>query len=169
MSKCYWVTGLSASGKTTLSNLLVAHLKSIGEQVISLDGDDLRQVLADEAYTREERIALAMRYSRFCKLLTDQGFIVVIAVIGLFNEIHRWNRENISNYCEIFIDTPLEELKRRDPKNLYKKFLHGEINNIAGIDLKVDLPSSPDVHIKWVEGMSINACYKALLADLKLL
>ena len=167
MSKCFWITGLSASGKTTLSNLLVDQIKSAGKQVISLDGDELRQVLADEAYTREERIALAMRYSRFCKLLTDQGFDVVIAVIGLFHEIQNWNRDNISGYYEIFIDTPIEELKKRDPKNLYKKYDQGEINNIAGLDLKVDFPKNPDLHIKWAEGMTINSMSDILLKNLK--
>jgi len=87
MSKCYWVTGLSASGKTTLSTLLVDGIRSSGRKVIFLDGDELRKVLADEAYTREERIALGMRYSRLCQLIVSQNINVVIAVIGLFKEI----------------------------------------------------------------------------------
>ena len=61
MSKCYWITGLSASGKTTLSTLLTDHFRHSGRKVILFDGDELRRVLADEAYTREERIALGMR------------------------------------------------------------------------------------------------------------
>ena len=101
MNKCYWVTGLSATGKTTLSSLLVTHLRSLGKTVIYLDGDDLRQVLADQTYTRKERIALAMRYARLCKLLSEQGIDVVIAVIGMFKEVYKWNRENIVNYIEV--------------------------------------------------------------------
>jgi cytidine diphosphoramidate kinase len=88
MNKCLWITGLSASGKTTLSKMLVEHIRLTGRSVVHLDGDELRYVLADDAYTREERIALGMRYSRLCKLLTDQGFVVVISVIGLFKELH---------------------------------------------------------------------------------
>ncbi len=137
-SKCYWITGLSATGKTTLSKLLVDSFRASGKVVVHLDGDELRQVLSDEAYTREERIALGMRYSRLCRLLINQGIDVVISVIGLFKELHRWNKENIPNYIEIFIDTPLEELKKRDPKDIYKRFTSGKIKNVAGLDLKVD-------------------------------
>ena len=126
-NKCYWITGLSATGKTTLSKLLIDNFHASGRVAVHLDGDELRQVLSDNAYTREERIALGMRYSRLCKLLTSQGFDVVISVIGLFKELHTWNRENIQNYIEVFIDTPLSELKRRDPKGIYKRFELGEI------------------------------------------
>jgi adenylylsulfate kinase len=167
MNKCYWITGLSASGKTTLSTLLVEYIRSTGRQVIQLDGDELRQVLADEAYTREERIALSMRYSRLCRLLSSQGIDVVIAVIGLFKEIHEWNRENIPNYIEIFIDTPLDELKRRDPKGLYKRYESGHIKNIAGMDLRVDFPVNPDLHIKWLDKRTIDSMFEELLEGYK--
>lgn len=93
MSKCYWITGLSASGKTTISTLLVDYLKSFEDKVILLDGDELRRVLADKSYSREERVALGMRYSRLCQLIVSQDVDVVIAVIGLFKEIHEWNRD----------------------------------------------------------------------------
>ena len=167
MNKCYWVTGLSATGKTTLSSLLVTHLRGQGKTVINLDGDELRQVLADETYTREERIALAMRYARLCKLLSEQGLDVVIAVIGLFKEVHKWNRENITNYIEIFIDTPLSELKKRDPKKIYRDFELGLINNVAGIDLKIDIPSNPDIHLKWSEKSTIDSMFNELIKSIE--
>ena len=163
MNKCYWVTGLSATGKTTLSSLLVTHLRGLGKTVIYLDGDELRQVLADEAYTREERVALAMRYARLCKLLSEQGVDVVIAVIGLFKEIHKWNRENILGYIEILIDTPIDELKKRDPKGIYKRYESGEINSVAGMDLKVDFPKNPDIHVKRSNGRSVESMFDELL------
>jgi len=143
--------------------MLVEYIRSTGRKVIRLDGDELRKILADKSYTREERIALGMRYSRLCQLLSSQGVDVVIAVIGLFKEIHKWNRENIQNYTEIFIDTPLEELKRRDPKGLYKMYEHGKINNIAGMDLEIDLPVSPDIHIKWSDSKTIESMFNELL------
>ena len=157
MAKCYWVTGLSATGKTTLSNLMVKHLRLAGNQVIHFDGDDLRQVLADEAYTREERIALGMRYSRLCQLIVEQDINVVISVIGLFRELHEWNRKNIQNYIEIFIDTPLIVFySLLNSPNL------GEIKNVAGMDLDVDFPVNPDIHIKWSKNKTIDSMYKEL-------
>jgi len=167
MNKCYWMTGLSATGKTTLSKLLVDSFRASGKVVVHLDGDELRQVLSDEAYTREERIALGMRYSRLCRLLINQGIDVVISVIGLFKELHRWNKENIPNYIEIFIDTPLEELINRDPKGLYKKHKSGEIKNIAGMDLKVDFPVDPDIHLKWSSDKTIDFMFQELLDNIK--
>ena len=167
MNKCYWVTGLSATGKTTLSTLLVTHLRNLGKTVIHLDGDELRQVLADDVYTREERIALAMRYARFCKLLSEQGVDVVIAVIGLFKEVHKWNRNNITNYIEIFIDTPLSELKKRDPKKLYRDVELGVIKNVAGIDLIIDIPSNPDIHLKWSDKRTIDSMFNELVRSIQ--
>ena len=161
--KCYWVTGLSATGKTTLSKLLVDYLRNTGKTIVHLDGDELREVLSDNAYTREERIALGMRYSRLCKLLTSQGVDVVIAVIGLFKELHVWNRENISGYVEVFIDTPMDELKRRDPKGIYAKVLSGEISNVAGVDMKIDKPDNPHVCIRWKDGKNVDVMCNELL------
>ena len=166
-SKCYWITGLSATGKTTLSKLLVDSFRASGKVVVHLDGDELRQVLSDEAYTREERIALGTRYSRLCRLLTSQGVDVVISTIGLFKELHVWNRKNIQNYVEVFIDTPLDELKKRDPKDIYKRFASGEIKNVAGLDLKVDFPVNPDVCLKWSSSKTIDSMFQELLDNIK--
>ena len=166
MSKCYWITGLSASGKTTLSKLLVDHFRLSGRYVILLDGDDLRQVFNHKAYTKEERIINGMKYSRLCQLISSQGVDVVIAVIGLFREIHDWNRKNIPNYIEIFIDTPWHELKRRDPRGLYKKYEAGEIQNVAGLDLEVNFPENPDVHLKWSNKKTIDSMFQELLNNL---
>jgi cytidine diphosphoramidate kinase len=167
MNKCFWITGLSATGKTSLSTLLVENMRLSGKKVILLDGDELRQVLSENAYTREERITLGMRYSRLCRLLSTQGIDVVIAVIGLFKELHEWNRENIPNYVEVFIDTPMAELRRRDPKDLYKNVDSGSIQNVAGIDLKVDFPYKPDIHLKWSDGKSIDSMFQELLDNIK--
>ena len=167
MSNCYWITGLSAAGKTTLSSLLVTHLRESGETVVHLDGDILRRVFSFDAYAREARIINGMRYSKLCKLLSSQGVIVVIAVIGLFKELHEWNRKNIPNYVEIFLDTPLDELKKRDPKGLYKKYAAGEIQNMAGLDLKVDFPESPDVHLQWSNKKTIDDLFQELLNNIK--
>ena len=81
----------------------------------------------------------------------------------MFKEIHTWNRENIPGYVEIFIDTPLDELERRDPKGLYKSYRSGEINNIAGFDLSVDFPENPDILLKWSNGRSVDSMFNELL------
>ena len=85
----------------------------------------------------------------------------------LFKKLHKWNRESIPNYIEIFIDTPLEELIEMDPKGLYKKYNSGEIKNIAGMDLEVDFPIGPDIHLKWSSDKTIDSMYQDLLSKLK--
>ena len=122
-----------------------------------LDGDHLREVLgAIHAHTREARLDLASRYARLCALISAQGVDVTIATISLFHEVHDWNRTHLTGYVEIYLDVPLAELKRRDPKRIYERANLGELSNVAGVDFEVDEPQSPDVHIKWMPGLSVE-------------
>ena len=83
-------------------------------------------------------------------------------------EIHKWNRENITNYSEIFIDTPLSELRKRDPKNIYRDAELGVVKNVAGIDLKIDIPSNPDIHLKWSDKSTIDSMFNELVKSTQL-
>ncbi|MDA9227029.1 adenylyl-sulfate kinase [Actinomycetota bacterium] len=142
-----WITGFSGAGKSTLASDVVSSLRHQGVAPIFLDGDDLRSLLGASTgeFSREERLRLAFVYSDLCRYLASQGVIVVIATMALFKEIHVWNRENLPNYFEIFLDIPMNVLKKRDPKGLYEKFSKGEVRNIAGLDFEVDLPSDADL------------------------
>ena len=98
-----WITGLSASGKTTVSKHLVRVLADVKPSIL-LDGDELRSALGVVGnYSREERVELAKSYFKLAKLLANQGFIVVVAALAMFNEIYEWNRENQENYFEVFL------------------------------------------------------------------
>ena len=155
ISSVIWITGLSASGKTTLGELVTDNIRAKGLDVIMLDGDDLREILgATKLYTREDRLNLAFVYSRMALSISRQNKIVVIATVALFKEVHEWNRENIPGYFEVFLDVPIEELKLRDPKGIYKKFDQGIIDNVAGLDLSIDKPTSPDIAISFEKEVS---------------
>jgi adenylylsulfate kinase len=152
---CYWITGLSCSGKTTLSILLKDHLtNNLSTPTLLLDGDKMREVLDSKTNNLSDRLKRSYQYSRLCKLITDQNINVVIAVIGLFHEVHAWNKSNIQNYVEIFLDTPIEELKRRDTKGLYSSHKMSQSKNIMGIDLKVEFPKKPNILIEWKKNIS---------------
>ena len=151
----FWITGLSAAGKTTLGEELADRLRKMKEKVIFLDGDSLREILGEfSTHSREDRLRLAFIYSRLCKSLASQDINVVISTVALFHEIHDWNRVNFLDFIEIFLDVPLEELRRRDPKGIYDRFDKGEITNVAGLDLKVDFPSRPHLHFRFEDGLS---------------
>lgn len=157
--KTIWITGLSGAGKSTTAVIVAEKLRAAGEPVVFLDGDELRAVFGSQgvtgaSMTREGRQELAMRYARLCRMLSDQGLTVVIATISLMQDIHAWNRSNLDSYLEVFLDVPVEELRRRDPKGIYQRFDRGETSDVAGLDLVVDYPASPDLHLTWGEGLS---------------
>ena len=109
-----WITGLSGSGKTTLAKKISNDLRSGGWTVVLLDGDVLREALGIETqHNREDRLAIAKKYSSICQMLASQGLVVVIATISLFKEIHYWNRRNLPGYIEIFLKVPMS-VKKRD-------------------------------------------------------
>jgi adenylylsulfate kinase len=163
-----WITGLSAAGKTTLGKILVEKLKEHSLPVIFLDGDEIRQVLGEfTTHSREDRVRLASTYSKLCKYLSDQSTIVVIATVALFKDVHSWNRTNITKYVEVYLDVPLEELKRRDPKGIYKKFQNGELKNVAGLDMNVDFPNSPHLHFKYEQRLSPNEMAEIIIQHMK--
>lgn len=144
----YWITGLSGAGKTTIGNLLYRKLKEKKKNVVFLDGDILREIFGgDLGYSVEDRKKSAMRNSRICKALSDQGINVVCATISMFDECRNWNRINIKSYKEIYIKVPIEILIKRNQKGLYSKALNGEIENVMGIDIEFEEPKNPDLVI----------------------
>lgn len=143
-----WITGMSACGKTTLANLVVEQYKFSNKNAIWLDGDDLREALCiSNSFDKSARLELAFKYAGIAKMLANQGFLVVVSTVALHHEIHDWNRKNLPGYFEVFIKCDLAELKRRDPKGLYKGYEDGKISNIAGLDMSAEFPSKPDLII----------------------
>ena len=146
-----WITGLSGAGKTTLSKDLGNRLKKNGIPCVQLDGDIIRSIFSEDKdntnYSYESRKKMAIRYSRLSLMLASQGYCVITSVIGMFKEIYSWNKKNLPGYYEIFLDIPICELKKRDPKGIYRKFSLGKITNVAGLDLKIQKPTNSDLHI----------------------
>ncbi len=141
----YWITGLSGAGKTTIGNRLYYKMKSTRSNTIILDGDILRKITGNDlGYSKEDRLERAYRYNALCKLLTDQGINVIICTIAMFDEVREWNRKNIENYIEVFLDVELEVLIKRNRKGLYSK----KGGSIVGVDIEAEYPKTPDIVIK---------------------
>ena len=167
-----WITGLSGAGKSTLAHVVVASLRAEGEAVVMLDGDELREVFGAVAanarnHGREGRLALAMQYSQLCRILASQGLTVVIATISLYREVHTWNRAHLPGYFEVYLKVPIDELRRRDPKEIYRRFDAGELTHVAGLDLPVDEPEAADWVVEFEPGRSVAALVDELLNRLK--
>lgn len=158
-----WLCGLAGSGKSTLARALTRLLRQeFFQSVIYLDGDELREILGHFDYDKNGRIKMALKRAKLAKFLSEQGVIVVVSTISLFNEIYKFNRENIKNYFEIYVKCDFEELKRRDQKALYTKALKGEIANVVGVDIKFDEPS-PNLVVENSEKSGINEKAKMIL------
>lgn len=145
--RLFWVTGLSGAGKTTIGTLLYQYLKSKENNIVFIDGDKIREVYQNNDYSEEGREKISYINMRLCKLLTDQGVDVIIAVIGMRDAYREWNRKYIENYFEIYLEVPIEILIARDSKELYSKALRHEITNVYGIDMPYEEPKSPDIVI----------------------
>lgn len=159
----YWITGLSSAGKSENASRLAAYLRANGRPCILLDGDELRAAInAQKCYTRAERVNLGIQYGNLCKLISMQGVEVVIATIALYSEIHEWKRENLPNCCTIYLDVPITELKSRDPKRIYARYFANELRNVAGLDLAVEPPPNPDIHIIWKPGMDAKVVWEMI-------
>lgn len=166
-----WITGLSGSGKTTLALEVVRLLKENAVNVVMLDGDELREVFGAVAansqnHGRDGRLALAMQYAHLCKVIAAQGLTVVIATISLFKEVHAWNRANLPGYFEVYLKVPLEELRQRDPKGIYKRFASGALTNVAGLDLPIDEPLEADLVIGFEPDRPVKTVVEDLLMNL---
>ena len=163
-----WITGLSGSGKSTLATEVVGQLRALCNDVIRLDGDELREVFAAETvnlqrHDRDGRLMLAMQYASLCRLLSMQGFTVVIATISMFREVYAWNRANLPGYFEVYLKVPIEELRRRDPKGIYRRFDAGDLLNVAGLDLPVDEPEQADFEVKFEASQSVTELSHGLI------
>ncbi|MBZ7941013.1 MULTISPECIES: adenylyl-sulfate kinase [Campylobacter] len=137
-----WLTGLAGSGKSYIAEELCRKLKEKLNNIIYLDGDELRDLLGHYGYEKEGRIEVSLKRSNFAHFLSSQEMIVIVSTISMWNEIYSYNRKRLKNYFEIYIKCDFEELKRRDKKGLYSGAIQGDIKNVVGVDIDFDEPCS---------------------------
>ena len=135
-----WVCGLAGSGKSTIGFSLYEALKEKNPNIVYLDGDELRDLLGHYDYDKQGRIEVALKRSKFAHFLSEQGLIVVVTTISMFEEVYIYNRKTLENYLEVYSKCDLDELKRRNQKGLYSGALEGKIKNVVGIDIAFDEP-----------------------------
>ncbi|WP_373387460.1 sulfate adenylyltransferase subunit CysN [Pseudomonas alcaligenes] len=149
-----WLTGLSGAGKSTIANLLERRLHAQGVHTYLLDGDNVRHGLnKDLGFTAADRVENIRRIGEVAKLMVDAGLIVVTAFISPFRSERQLARDLVAEgeFIEVFVDTPLAEVEKRDPKGLYKKARRGELKNFTGIDSPYEAPEQPEIRIETLK------------------
>lgn len=145
-----WFTGLSASGKSTVADIVEQKLAAQNKHTYLLDGDNFRHGLnKDLGFTDADRVENIRRVAEVARILADSGLIVLTAFISPFRQERRMAREIAGDikFIEVFVDTPLEICEARDPKGLYAKARRGEIPNFTGIGSAYEPPEHPDIHL----------------------
>lgn len=165
-----WFTGLSGSGKSSIADVVERRLHARGYHTYVLDGDNVRHGLnRDLGFTDADRVENIRRIGEVSRLFADAGLIALCSFISPFEAERRMVRERMEEgeFIEIFVDTPLEECMRRDPKGLYAKARKGEIKNFTGFDSPYEAPTAPEIHLR-TSGKSAEELADEILSYLRM-
>ena len=146
-----WFTGLSGAGKSTIANIVEQRLHMMGRHTMMLDGDNVRHGLnRDLGFTEADRVENIRRSGEVAKLMTEAGLIVLCSFISPYRaeRIAVRNQVGDGEFIEVFVDTPIEDCMKRDPKGLYAKAKAGLIKNFTGFDAPYEPPEAPEVHLR---------------------
>jgi len=114
----FWITGLSGSGKTTISKLIKKDIVTNYGPTILVSGDDLRKIFNFNKYTLVERKLLAKKFCNFAKFITNQNINLIFATVAMMHAPRNWNKKNIDNYVEIFIKTKINKIIEAKKKKI---------------------------------------------------
>jgi adenylyl-sulfate kinase len=162
-----WLTGLSASGKSTLAFALERRLVDIGHACYVLDGDNVRHGLnRDLGFSYQDRAENIRRIAEVARLMNNAGLIVITAFISPYREDRLLARAIVGaeNFVEVYVNTPIETCEARDPKGMYKRARAGHISGFTGVNDPYESPRRPDLTINTAVA-SPSECAGKLLAE----
>lgn len=163
-----WFTGLSGAGKSTVAGLVHDRLHDLGVHAYSLDGDVVRRGLCrDLGFSAADRVENIRRCGEVAALMVDAGLVVLAAFISPYAADRQLVRELVADdeFVEVFVDVPLAEAERRDPKGLYARARRGELADFTGVDAPYEAPRQPDLHLHTAT-TGAAACADLVIAHL---
>ena len=140
----FWITGLSGSGKTAIAKKIKNNISNKYGPTVIVSGDDLRKIFNFKKFSKKDRLSYALAYCKFCKCITDNKINIILSTVSLFHKVRKWNRTNISNYMEIYIQSDINKIIKQKNKFFYKK----NYKNIIGKDIKPEFPQSPHIIVE---------------------
>ena len=155
----FWITGLSGSGKTAIAEKIKGYISNKYGTTVAVSGDNLRKIFNYKKFSKKDRLVYALSYGKFCRYITDKKINIIFSTVSLFNEVRKWNRSNIKNYIEIYIQSDINKIIEKKNKFFYK----GNYKNIVGKSIKPEFPQSPHIIIKNNFSKSINVLAKELI------
>jgi adenylylsulfate kinase len=166
-----WMTGLSASGKSTIAVALEKVLLARGKHAYRLDGDNIRFGLnRNLGFSAEDRAENIRRIGEVAKLFSDAGMITITSFISPYRrdrDLVRKLHEDVKlPFLEVYVDCPIDEAEKRDPKGLYRKARAGELKGFTGIDDPYEAPDRPELVLRS-DRLSVAESVAALLAALQ--
>jgi 3'(2'),5'-bisphosphate nucleotidase len=140
-----WLTGLPASGKSTIAAELFTRLRATGARVELLDGDEVRRLFPSAGFTREARDAHVRHVGHLASRLEHHGVIVIVSLVSPYREARDFVRSLCRRFVEVHVSTPLDVCERRDPKGLYARARAGALHQMTGVDDPYEPPLAPEV------------------------
>jgi adenylyl-sulfate kinase len=166
-----WLTGLSGSGKSTIAVAVEAALLERGRHAYLLDGDNLRHGLnGNLGFSAEDRAENVRRVGEVAKLFADAGTVTLVSLVSPYaadrDRVRALHEEAGLRFVEVFVDTPLEECERRDPKGLYAKARAGELKGLTGVDAPYEAPSDPELTLGSPSTQTVEAAASSVVATI---
>ena len=164
-----WLTGLSGSGKSTISRALEEAFVARKVRTYVLDGDNIRHHLnRDLGFTHEDRTENIRRIGEVARLMTDAGLVVITAFISPYKEDRERARsiQKPGDFLEVHLDVDVATCEARDPKGLYARARSGEIQNFTGISAPYEAPEAPEITLRTGE-LEPEECAKVVIAHLE--
>jgi adenylylsulfate kinase len=150
-----WFTGLSGSGKSTISTWVAEELRRRGYRVESLDGDSIRDIFPNTGFSKAERDAHIRRVGYLASKLEQNGVFVIASFVSPYRESRDFVRSLCRTFVEVHVSTPFEECERRDVKGLYARARRGEIKNFTGLDDPYEAPAAAELVVDTT-GVSVE-------------